>query len=36
VAAFKDDVRQGRRRDVRLLDRDGIDVADPGHDPAKS
>jgi rhombotail lipoprotein len=36
VAAFKRDVLKGRRKDVRLLDRDGIAVADPGYDPNKN
>jgi len=36
VATFKEEVLKGRRKDVHLLDRDGIAVADPGYDPAKS
>ena len=36
AASFRDDALQGRRKDVRLLDRDGIPAGAPGYDPAKS
>ena len=36
AASFREDALQGKRKDVRLLDRDGVPIGAPGYDPAKS
>jgi rhombotail lipoprotein len=35
VATFREEVLQGRRKDVRLVDRDGIPAGEAGYDPNK-